>query len=73
MRFAPVQSGSVDHPRGLYPLIAGPKELEYDTWVAQGLTILNAALQQQLADGSHSIKTRSPASASYASASGSWR
>jgi hypothetical protein len=58
---------------GLYPLIAGPKELEYDTSVAQGVTILNAALQQQLADGSHSIKTRSPASASYASASGSWR
>jgi hypothetical protein len=38
-------------PEGLYPLIGGPKELQYDTSVAQGVTILNDALQQQLADG----------------------
>jgi PE-PPE domain-containing protein len=38
-------------PEGLYPLIGGPKELPYDTSVAQGVTILNNALQQQFAAG----------------------
>lgn len=38
-------------PEGLYPIIGGPKELPYDTSVAQGVTILNNAIQGQLADG----------------------
>lgn len=38
-------------PEGLYPLIGGLKELPYDTSVAQGVTILNNELQQQLAAG----------------------
>jgi hypothetical protein len=38
-------------PEGLYPIIGGPKELPFDTSTAQGVTILNSALQQQLADG----------------------
>lgn len=38
-------------PEGLYPIVGGPKELPYDTSVAQGVTILNDTLQQQLAAG----------------------
>jgi hypothetical protein len=47
----PQPTKRVTTPEGLYPLIGGPKELTYDTSVAQGVTILNDALQQQLADG----------------------
>ncbi|MEZ0362582.1 PE-PPE domain-containing protein [Mycobacterium sp. pUA109] len=37
-------------PEGLYPII-GPKELPFDTSVTQGVTILNNAIKDQLADG----------------------
>jgi PE-PPE domain len=37
-------------PEGLYPIV-GVKELTYDTSVAQGVSILNSAIQGQLADG----------------------
>ncbi|HEX7321761.1 MAG TPA: PE-PPE domain-containing protein [Mycobacterium sp.] len=37
-------------PEGLYPLV-GVTVLPYDTSVAQGVTILNGAVQQQLAAG----------------------
>jgi hypothetical protein len=37
-------------PEGLYPLV-GVKELTYDTSVAQGVTILNDAIKQQLVNG----------------------
>lgn len=38
-------------PEGLYPIVGGPHELTYDASVAQGVTILNNAIQGQLADG----------------------
>ncbi|TDH50742.1 PE-PPE domain-containing protein [Mycobacterium eburneum] len=41
---------SLATPEGLYPII-GPKELPFDTSVTQGVTILNNAIKDQLADG----------------------
>ncbi|SRX96165.1 PPE family protein PPE28 [Mycobacterium tuberculosis H37Rv] [Mycobacterium shimoidei] len=44
--------GPLATPEGLYPLI-GPKELTFDASVAQGVSILNQAIGQQLAEGNH--------------------
>ncbi|KAA8967044.1 PE-PPE domain-containing protein [Mycobacterium sp.] len=41
----------VDTPEGLYPIVGGPKELTLNQSVAQGVAILDNAIQEQLAAG----------------------
>ncbi|HEU0191377.1 MAG TPA: PE-PPE domain-containing protein [Mycobacterium sp.] len=53
-------------PEGLYPFF-GVKELPFDTSLSQGVTILNEAIKQQLADGSHVTVFGSSQSADIAS------